>query len=224
MTYETHSYIIAPEQMEYTAILLATANPAKQHRLRWLLQGLPLSLATPDDLGLNDQAPDEDGSTHLENARLKAEWWSRAGAMPAISSDGGLVVPALGQMWQSLYTHRSAGYHSDDQSRLEHLIHLMLPYNGDERRVSWVEALAVADGGQVMGSWEVEGANGHLLDVPGPGPTVPGFWVFSLWYLPHLKKTYNELTEKELEALDDHWSRLRPRVRQFFREGRRTGE
>ena len=205
--------------MEYTAILLATTNPAKQHRLRWLLEGLPLSPETPGDLGLTGQAPDEDGSTHLENARLKAEWWSLAGAMPAISSDGGLVVPALGRTWDSLYTHRSAGYYSDDQARLEHLIHLMRPHKGDGRRASWVEALAVADGGHVLGSWEVEGANGHLLDAPGPGPTVPGFWVFSIWYFPHLKKTYNELTEKELEDLNDHWSQLRSRVRHFFREG-----
>ena len=210
--------------MEYTEILLATTNPAKQDRLRWLMEGLPLSLVTPADLGLNDKAPDEDGSTHSENARLKAEWWSRAGTMPAISSDGGLVVPALGRMWESIHTHRSAGYYADDQARLEHLIHLMSTYKGDKRRASWVEALAVADGGQVLGSWEVEGANGHLLDAPGPGPTVPGFWVFSIWYFPHLRKTYNELTEKELEDLNDHWSRLRSLVQQFFREGPGAGE
>ena len=210
--------------MKHTPILLATTNPAKQDRLRWLLEGLPLSLATPEDLGLTGQAPDEDGSTHLENARLKAQWWSRAGTMPAISSDGGLVVPALGRAWNSLYTRRAAGDHSDDQARLEHLLGLMRPYKGNDRRASWVEALAVADGGQVMGSWEVEGASGHLLDSPGPGPTVPGFWVFSIWYFPHLKKTYNKLTEAELEGLNDHWSRLRSHVQHFFQEGLRTEE
>ena len=210
--------------MEHTTILLATTNPAKQDKLRWLLEGLHLSLATPDDLKLENQAPDEDGSTHMENARLKAEWWSRAGAMPAISSDGGLVVPALGRTWNSLYTHRAAGDHSDDQARLEHLLRVMRHYQGDDRRASWVEALAVADGGQVLGSWEVEGANGYLLNAPGPGPTVPGFWVFSIWHFPHLNKTYNELTEKELKHLNDHWSQLRSQVRQFFNDGLRTKE
>jgi hypothetical protein len=46
---------------------------------------------------------------------------------------------------------------------------------------------------------------------------VPGFWVFSVWRFPQLGKTYNQLSPQEKEALDDHWTRLRQLVLDFFK-------
>ena len=206
--------------MDDGALLLATTNPAKQRRLRWLLEGLPL---TPAALGLARERPVEEGGTHQENARLKVESWSRATGMRAISSDGGLVIPALGQRWESLHTHRFAGDEADDRERAEALLRLMRPYRGDHRRASWVEALAIAEGGRTMASWCVEGATGLLLDDLHSRPIDPGFWVFSVWYFPALGKTYNELDDEELERLGDHWSQLRSLVRRFFGEHVRVG-
>ena len=205
--------------MGNTSILVATTNPAKQRRLRWLLEGLPLNPATPCELGLTDQAPGEMGSSHEENACLKAEAWSRVAGMLAISSDGGLVIPALGRQWESLLTHRFAGEGADDKARLERLLQLMQPYREDARMASWVEALAIAEEGQTIVSWQVEGATGFLLERPGPGAIVPGFWVFSVWYFPELGKTYNELDDQELEHLNDHWSQLKALARRFFHRG-----
>ena len=59
-----------------------------------MLAGLPLSPVTPEELELSVE-PEETGETHEQIAREKAEEWSRQGAMLAIASDGGLVVPAL---------------------------------------------------------------------------------------------------------------------------------
>ena len=205
--------------MDNTRILLATTNPAKQLRLRWLLEGLPLEPTTPAELGLADRAPEETGTSHEDNARLKAQSWSRSAAMPAISSDGGLVIPALGRDWQSLLTHRFAGENADEGVRLQRLLQLMQPYRGAERRASWVEALAIGEVGKATASWQVEGATGALLDGPSPGPEVPGFWVFSVWHFPHLGKTYNDLDEQELESLNDHWSQLKPLVQRFLKKG-----
>ena len=197
-------------------ILLGSTNPAKLERLRWLLEGLPLEPVTPWDLDMPGAGPGEDGSTHLENAVSKAREWSLASSLPAISTDGGLVVPALGDAWRSTLTRRFAGEDADDSARVSRLLELMAPYSGDGRRASWVEAAAIADGKRLLASWEVSGASGLLLEAPS-GPNVPGFWVFSLWHFPHLGKTYNELEGHELEALDDHWVRLRSLVRNFFR-------
>ena len=198
-------------------ILLGTTNPAKQRKLRWLLDGLPLEPVTPADLALAGAGPGEDSATHLENAGIKAREWSLAASVPAISTDGGLVIPVLGEGWQSTLTHRFAGGAADDHVRLSRLLELMAPYSGDDRRASWVEAVAVADGARSLASWEVPGATGVLLE-SSRGPVVPGFWVFSLWYFPHLGKTYNELDQGELESLDDHWTRLRGLSREFFGE------
>ena len=204
--------------MDATDILLATTNPAKESRLRWLLDGLPLNPTTPEELGLGHQAPRETGSSHQENARLKAEGWSRAAGMLAISSDGGLLIPSLGPKWESLLTHRFAGEDADDEARLSGLLRLMAPYHGEERKASWVEALAVAKKGRTLASWQVPTDNGLLLEAPSLVPIIPGFWVFSVWYFPHLGKTYNELNHEELEQLNDHWSQLKTLVRPFFQE------
>jgi XTP/dITP diphosphohydrolase len=202
-----------------TLILLATGNPAKQQTLRWLLEGLPLSPVTPRELGL-DLEPKEEGETHEAIARWKVQEWSRAASMLAIGSDGGLVIPALGQRWESRFTHRFAGPAADDAERLRQLLELMQPYQGQQREASWVEALAIADRGRVLASWELKGSEGVIAESPGDSPQVPGFWVFSVWQFLQLGKTYNQLSPQEKEALDDHWTRLRQLVQDFFK--RRT--
>jgi XTP/dITP diphosphohydrolase len=205
-----------------TPILLATGNPAKQQALRWLLEGLPLSPVTPRALGL-ELEPEEEGETHEAIASLKAQEWSRAASMLAIASDGGLLVPVLGQRWESRFTHRFAGPAADDAERLRRLLELMQPYRGQQREASWIEALAIADRGQTLASWELKGSAGVIAESPGDGPQVPGFWVFSVWQFPQLGKTYNQLSPQEKEALDDHWTRLRQLVQDFFK-GRKTDD
>jgi XTP/dITP diphosphohydrolase len=198
-----------------TPILLATTNPAKQQALRELLAGLPLRPVTPGELGLHS-APEEVGETHEAIARLKAREWSLAASMLAIATDGGLVVPALGARWESRYTHRFAGPAADDGERLRRLLELMRPYHGDQRAASWVEALAVADKGEVLASWELAGGAGVIAESAEGGTYVPGFWAFTVWHFPHLSKSYNQLTSAERDALGDHWSRLRGLVQEFF--------
>jgi hypothetical protein len=92
----------------------------------------------------------------------------------------------------------------------------MRPYRGLAREASWVEALAIADRGQVLASWELRGGPGVIAESPDDSPLVPGFWAFSVWFFPQFGKSYNQLTPQEREALDDHWTRLRPMVRRFL--------
>jgi XTP/dITP diphosphohydrolase len=199
-----------------TRLLLATGNPAKQETLRWLLEGLTLHAVTPRELGL-ESVPDEEGDTHEAIARLKAREWSTASSMLVIASDGGLVIPALGNHWESRFTHRFAGLDADDSDRTRQLLEIMRPYKGQDRQASWVEAVAIADRGRVLASWELQGSTGIIREGPGDSPQVPGFWVFSLWYFPVFGKTYNELTPREKADLDDHWTRLKDLVQQFFK-------
>ena len=199
-----------------TPILLATTNPAKEQSFRRLLEGLPLSPMTPAQLGLED-VPEEEGDTHEAIARSKAEFWSRAGSMLTIASDGGLVLPALGGRWESRYTHRFAGPAADDAERLTGLLKLMQPFHGAEREASWREAVAIAHKGRLLVSWELRGATGLITDSPADPYQVPGFWAFSVWYFPQFGKTYPQLSSDEHDSLDDHWTRLRQLVQRYFR-------
>ena len=198
---------------------MASGNPAKQATLQWLLEDLPLEMVTPRELGLTS-VPDEEGETHQAIARQKASAWSQAASMLVIASDGGLIIPALGANWQSRFTHRFAGATASDQDRLRSLLELMQPYRGSEREASWIEAVAIADRGQILTSWELTGATGLIADVPSQrpdeDPSVEGFWVFSVWRFPKFGKYYNQLTEAERQFLDDHWTQLRLRVQGYF--------
>ena len=198
-----------------TPILLATGNRDKQEQFRGILAGLPLSPVTPGEIGVS-AAPDEDGDTHEAIARDKAAQWSKSSSMLVMASDGGLVIPALGPRWESRYTRRFAGPAADNDERLARLLELMRPYGGEERRASWVEALALADSGRVLASWEISGGAGYLDNEPPAGP-LPEFWVFSVWRFPQFGATYNQLTSAQRDSIDDHWGRLRRMVRRYFR-------
>ena len=203
------------QRSKETPILLGTSNSSKQGALRWLLEGLPLSPTTPSQLGLAD-APDERGDTHQDIANTKALDWSRSGSMLAIASDGGLLLPALGEAWESRYTHRFAGPGATNAQRLESLLELMRPFQGDQRRATWVEAVAVADQGKLLASWELNGATGVIADAPATLPNTDGFWAFSVWRFPALGKTYDQLSQEQREELNDHWAQLRTKVQEFF--------
>lgn len=200
--------------MSFTPILLATGNRDKQEQFRRLLRGLPFSPVTPAEAGVAID-PEENGETHEAIARDKAAQWSAAASMLAIASDGGLVIPALGPRWESRYTRRFAGPAADNEERLSRLLELMRPYRGEDRRASWVEALAIADQGRVVVSWELEGAAGYL-DEEAPSGTLPEFWVFSIWRFPQFGATYGQLTGEQRRLIDDHWQRLGNLARRFL--------
>ena len=196
------------------AILLGTTNAAKQRQLSWLLEGTGLILKTPAELRQHPEV-EESGPDHESNAVRKALAWSEACRGLAISSDGGLLIPALGSRWDSLVTHRFAGPTADDHVRIEGLLELMRPYRAEERKVSWIEAVALARPGRLLSSWQVEGGMGVLLDGYDPHRMIPGFWVYSLFYFPRLRKTYGELDEKERKAVGDPWTQIKPLVQSF---------
>ena len=200
---------------ETKTLLLATANPTKLPELRCLVEGLAMTLVTPQDLGLSLEVSEE-GSTHLENALSKAVAFSRASGTLALASDGGLVVPALGDTWNSLRTHRFAG-EVDDVIKAQELLRQMKAYTGEERGIFWREAATVAEAGKPIASWEVEGSHGLLVEEMDPSLMVPGFWVAGLWYFPQVGKTYGELVEAERQRVNDHWTQLQALVQGFFK-------
>ena len=208
-------------------MLLGTTNPAKLERLRWLFEGLRIETVDPSSLGLSGLDVEETGATHEQNARLKAEAWSQAAGFTALASDGGLVIPALGDDWLSLHTRRFAGEDADDDARIRRLLELMEPYSGEDRKGVWVESVALAVGGLPAVSWSVEGPTGYILDAPDDAHRIPGFWFFSLWFLPELGKTYAAAFQDpnvDLDSIGDHWSRLKTKVRDCFIEGRAVAD
>ena len=145
------------------SVLAATRNPDKAQRIRALLDGLDVDLADGSALpGAPD--PPEDDQSHLAVAVAKAAAWSRAERCLAVASDGGLVIPALGDGWSSLVTRRGTGAGVSDEERGARLLRRMRGLDGERRACRWTEAVAVARGGELLGAWEASGLNGAIAE------------------------------------------------------------
>ena len=194
-------------------LLLATTNEAKANRLQALLDGLNVALETPESM-TNPPVVEEDAESHVAIAEQKALAWSKAFGGLALASDGGLVVPAFGASWVSLTTRRASGEAASDTERAGHLLELMRWHKGSDRTVMWVEALALAERGRLVESFQAEGLKGLLAEEYRPAPAgTSGFWVYGLWVHPTTGKRHWELTKDELRAVGDPWEALAPLIR-----------
>ena len=196
-------------------ILLATGNQAKQAKLRWLIDGLGFDVATPRDLGLAFD-PAERGASHQEVAAAKAADWADHAGILVIASDGGAHIPALGASWNSLFTRRAAGDVPDDAARADHLLDLMRGQQCGQRNITWIEGVAVARPGALLGAWEAQGAIGRLVEVYDPAKVQGGFWFPALLIVPRFGRLLADLSPDELEQVDDGWNTLRDPVRAFL--------
>lgn len=190
-------------------ILLGTTNPSKKEKLSWLFDDFDSFklLSTEDEkLDLNIE---ETGKNFEENAIIKAIAYSSAFAGYAVSSDGGASIPALGNNWNELLTHRFAGNNATEIDRLNLMIKIMEPYENEDRLVFWNEAIALAYKGKLIFSFLQTGERGYLQKEYNKNSIMPGFWLANLWFCPSFNKTYSELTEEQRRHNDFAWTRIK---------------
>jgi XTP/dITP diphosphohydrolase len=106
--------------MAMRRLLVATNNSGKVRELRALLDGLALSLLTPNEAGLS-LAVIEDGSTYIANASKKAKAFASASGLPALADDSGLEVAVLNGA-PGLYSARYLGRHDSTDSERRSLL------------------------------------------------------------------------------------------------------
>ena len=75
-------------------VLIATQNSGKVREFRRLFEHIPAQFVGLEELPHVD-APSEDGATFLDNARLKARYYSEHFHSTALADDSGLVVDVL---------------------------------------------------------------------------------------------------------------------------------
>jgi non-canonical purine NTP pyrophosphatase, rdgB/HAM1 family len=108
-------------------ILIATSNVGKVREMEKAFEGLPVRLiplshlheVLPDALPIEE--PLEDGTTFMENARIKARYYMEQTGLAALADDSGLSVEALGGA-PGVYSARYAGVHGDDAANNAKLI------------------------------------------------------------------------------------------------------
>ena len=127
-------------------LLIATNNLDKAGELRGLLGDCGWEVVSPAELGISLDV-EETGTTYAENARLKAEAFSRASGLAALADDSGLEVDALEGEPGPL--HHVNGWDGRDQAeRIQILLTAMLevPRSRRTARFRAVTVLVLPDG------------------------------------------------------------------------------
>jgi XTP/dITP diphosphohydrolase len=168
-------------------LLLATTNRGKLREYRQLLKGLPFTLVTPDDEGV-DITVDEKKKTFEENARLKAVTYSRLSGLVTLADDSGLEVDALDGA-PGIISARFAGEEASDKDRIEHLLDRLkdVPWEKRTAHFRCVIAIAIPEGKVELCDGECQG----LIALEPKGEN--GFGYDPVFYLPEFGKTIAEL-------------------------------
>ncbi len=131
-------------------------------------------------------APEENGASFEENARLKAEYYSRFAAGPLFADDSGLEVNALGGE-PGVHSARYAGGSANDEANNR----LLLQRLGEnpERTGRFVCVIALAESGKTSRTFRGE-VEGEILRAPRG---VGGFGYDPLFYYPPFGRSFGEV-------------------------------
>ena len=197
-----------------STLILATTNPNKIEKLRWIMEDYF------EDIKPQSQSIDvEETETNFEgNAALKAVEISKLYHCYAVATDGGVLIPALGDAWNAIFTKRFLGKDNvTDIDRIEGLLELMKDKKGDERKIMWREAIALAHNGRLLFSTEVDGDEGVIQTSYDPAQYAPGIWRCTLTAYPQFgNKNFFELNEDERKYSEISWYRLKEMIDRFM--------
>lgn len=102
-------------------LIYGTTNPAKLNLMREFLSGTGLEIIGLSELPEVPEEPGEYGSTPLENARGKAEYYYQILQRPVFSCDSGLIIEGLSQKEQpGVHVRRREGRILTDSEMTEY--------------------------------------------------------------------------------------------------------
>jgi len=168
-------------------LLLATNNQGKVREYKRLLEGVPFTLITPAEVGIEANV-EENGETFEENAILKATTMTAASGLPSLADDSGLEVYALNGE-PGVRSARYAGPNATDAQKVSFLLKKLknVPEGLRQARFRCVIAIALPGGRVELASGECEG---EITLEPRGGQ---GFGYDPVFFIPVLNKTMAEL-------------------------------
>jgi XTP/dITP diphosphohydrolase len=185
-------------------ILVATSNPGKLRDFTGAAAAHGITIATIPHFSSLPQVV-EDGATFEENARKKAESYSRA--VPGelvLADDSGLEIDALGGApgvhsaryaapdVQNTEPHAALS-NTDDEANNARVLRELKAIPEQQRTARFVCVLAVARDGETLRTFRGT-AEGVILDEPR-GKN--GFGYDPLFFFPAIQKTFAELNPEE---------------------------
>jgi len=194
-------------------IVIASANPGKVREFMEILSPWGIVVLSLEDFPLI-APPEEDGSTFLENAAIKAVHYSKITKAACIADDSGLVVDAIHGS-PGICSSRYAGEGATDGENIDRLL---VELAGHTRPWSarFVCSAVFSTGGKVLAD------SLGTLD----GEIIPekrgnfGFGYDPVFLLPELGKTVAEIRREEKNLI----SHRRKAIQNLIEELREMGE
>ncbi len=178
-------------------LLVGTGNPGKVREFRELLDGLPVELVTPADIGL-DMEVEETGDTLEENALIKAQAYANAGGILTLADDSGLFVDALDGAPGVISARYGAPEAKTDEDRVQLLLHNLSDVPDGQRDAAFRCVIVIAE----PGADTVRIAKGELRGIIGQSPRgTSGFGYDPIFVVPEYGKTVAELDSITKNAL-----------------------
>ena len=191
-------------------MLLASQNPGKLNEMRLLVEGLPLRVVGPKELGLHE-APEETGTTFVENATLKALYYAGRSGLLTVADDSGLSVDAL-DGGPGLYSSRFGGEGASDADRNRLLLEKLRGVPGEKRGAHFTSAVVVARGDTVLFQAQEEVHGFIAEETRGDG----GFGYDPLFFYPPYERTFGQVSRAEKDEVS-HRGKAFARLREFLR-------
>ncbi len=164
-------------------IIIASQNVHKIKELSAIFKHQDISLISLKDLNDNDDVV-EDGHSFLDNALIKAKYYTAKYHKPVISDDSGLVIDALNGR-PGIYSARYSGGSDHDNN-----IKVLKEMEGQENREAYfVSVIVLCYPNGVFKSYE--GRAHGLIGKEEKGNQ--GFGYDSIFYFPKLNKHFAEL-------------------------------
>ena len=171
-------------------IVLATHNHDKEIELQHSLRGLDVdicSLSEYPDIG----EIEETGTTLLENSLLKAHTVHERTGLPTIADDTGLEIDALDGA-PGVYSARFAGLNATYEDNVNKLLSVMENVPDDIRSARFRTVISYVD--EIQELWTEGLIQGKITETPRGNM---GFGYDPVFYVPHLEKTFAELSINE---------------------------
>jgi XTP/dITP diphosphohydrolase len=195
--------------MPQADLLLASQNPGKLREMKQLVEGLPFRVLSPRDLGLLT-APEETGTTFLENATLKALHYAGRSHRLTVADDSGLSVDAL-DGGPGLYSSRFGGEGASDLDRNRLLLQRLDGLPAGKRGARFTSAVVVARDGTVLFHAQ-ESVDGFIAEEMRGRH---GFGYDPLFFYPPFGKTFGEVAHEEKDRVS-HRGKAFARLRDFL--------
>ncbi len=174
--------------------VVATNNKHKLEEIKLYLKDRFDNIYSLKECGINIEI-EENGTTFLENAKIKASTIAKMTKKVAIADDSGLCVDALNGD-PGVYSARFAGEPCNDENNNQKLLKVLADkhiddYNARSAHYTSVVVIYYPDDKFIFGEGKVEG---HILkEYVGNG----GFGYDPLFYCDEIKKTFAQITMEE---------------------------